>query len=124
MYIERAKAIHAVEKKLSDARENCLFQVTNYLSIAKALLRAIPAAAVQPIVEGASHDGEQDVAPVVRCSKCIFGCYYEESESWHCRSINGLYREVKENDFCSYGERRTKNVQETEKEIHEVSDPH
>lgn len=30
-----------------------------------AILDSIPAAAVQPIAEGASHDGEQDVAPVV-----------------------------------------------------------
>ena len=47
-----------------------------------------------------------DAAEVVRCKDCEF-CYYNSSnDTYKCRSMNGMYRTVKADDFCSYGERR------------------
>lgn len=45
-----------------------------------------------------------DVLPVVRCKDCK---YYETGKNYepYCNHINGL-DEAKDNDFCSYGERR------------------
>ena len=47
-----------------------------------------------------------DAAEVVRCKDCEF-CYYNSSnDTYKCGSMNGMYRTVKTDDFCSYGERR------------------
>lgn len=45
-----------------------------------------------------------DVLPVVRCKDCK---YYETGKNYepYCNHINGL-DEAKDNDFCSYGERK------------------
>lgn len=45
-----------------------------------------------------------DVAEVVRCKDCV--CY-ETGKDYtpYCNHINGL-DEAKDNDFCSYGERK------------------
>ena len=46
----------------------------------------------------------QDVVKVVRCKDCY---YYETGKDYtpYCNHINGL-DEVKDNDYCSYGERK------------------
>lgn len=50
---------------------------------------------------------DADVVPVVRCKDCEFGCFNTSNETYKCRSMNGMYRTVHAEDFCSYGERRT-----------------
>ena len=46
-----------------------------------------------------------DAVEVVRCKKCLFSKYFEESGTRKCRTQNGMYRTVEDSDFCSYGER-------------------
>lgn len=67
------------------------------------------------IMDSVEDSIEEDVAPVVRCKDCrfdiprndgTFGCYRNFMD----------YHEP--DDFCSYGERKENNVQETEREIH------
>ena len=47
-----------------------------------------------------------DAVKVVRCKECLFSRYFEESGTRKCRTMQGLYRTVDDDDFCSYGERR------------------
>jgi hypothetical protein len=47
-----------------------------------------------------------DIPNVVRCKDCQFSEYYKCSETRHCRTQNGMYRAVEDDDFCSWGERR------------------
>lgn len=46
-----------------------------------------------------------DAVEAVRCKDCVFCKLYSESGEYHCRTMEGMYRAVKPNDFCSYGER-------------------
>ena len=75
----------------------------------------IPLSAVRAAIAAAPSE---DVVEVVRCKDCEY--WQEESydtiteNRWGvCRQPLGDYRysEVYENDFCSYGERRTQNEQ-------------
>lgn len=45
----------------------------------------------------------QEYAPVVRCRECI---YMEKSKSDITVFCKGFARDMLQNDFCSYGERR------------------
>lgn len=47
-----------------------------------------------------------DAVEVVRCKDCQFSKYFIESGCRKCRSQKGLYRTVKLDDFCSWGERK------------------
>ena len=47
-----------------------------------------------------------DAVEVVRCKDCEFCVYNSSNDTYKCRSMNGMYRTVKPDDFCSYGERR------------------
>lgn len=49
-----------------------------------------------------------DVAPVVRCRECKWAKHDILLCKYTC--TRGLLIEVREDDFCSYGERRTDNV--------------
>lgn len=46
-----------------------------------------------------------DAVPVVRCRDCIFCSFNSSNGSYKCTSYNGMHRRVKEDEFCSYGER-------------------
>lgn len=48
-----------------------------------------------------------DVVEVCRCQNCIHSKYFEESGIRNCLNSKGFYRTVTDNDFCSYGERRS-----------------
>ena len=49
-----------------------------------------------------------DVVPVVRCKDCKHFCPYEgEGHKGDCAELVGLESCVYEDDYCSYGERRT-----------------
>lgn len=62
------------------------------------------------------HEGEPGKArkliedapeAVVLCKDCAF-CHYNSSNGTHkCVSMNGMFRTVKPDEFCSYGERGT-----------------
>lgn len=43
----------------------------------------------------------------VRCKLCCFSKYFEESGTRKCTTQKGLCRTVADDEFCSYGERRT-----------------
>ena len=43
----------------------------------------------------------------VRCKDCTFCVFNSSNETFKCRSMNGMYRTVVPDDFCSYGERGT-----------------
>ena len=43
---------------------------------------------------------------VVRCKDCTFCVFNSSNETFKCRSMNGMYRTVVPDDFCSYGERK------------------
>lgn len=47
-----------------------------------------------------------DAAEVVRCRDCDFCNYNSSNNTYKCRSMNGMYRTVGPDEFCSYGERR------------------
>ena len=44
---------------------------------------------------------------VVRCKDCKHRCEYKTLGVAGCQSPKGIFGYCKENDFCSYGERRT-----------------
>ena len=46
-----------------------------------------------------------DAVPVVRCQDCKYSSYDEIFENRWCNSRSGC-RKVKDNDFCSYGDRK------------------
>ena len=48
-----------------------------------------------------------DAVEVVRCKDCTFCVFNSSNETFKCRSMNGMYRTVGPDDFCSYGERGT-----------------
>ena len=48
-----------------------------------------------------------DAVEVVRCKDCAFHVFNSSNETFKCRSMNGMYRTVVPDDFCSYGERGT-----------------
>lgn len=61
---------------------------------------------VEMIKDNLAEQPTVDAVEVVRCKDCEF-CYYNSSnDTYKCRSMNGMYRTVKTDDFCSYGERR------------------
>ena len=45
-----------------------------------------------------------DAVKVVRCRDCIFCAFYESNETYHCRSMRGMYRTVEADEFCAWGE--------------------
>ena len=47
-----------------------------------------------------------DAVEVIRCKDCVFSKYFEESGTRKCRTQQGLYRTVTDEDYCSYGERK------------------
>lgn len=47
-----------------------------------------------------------DVVPVVKCEKCVFSKYIEDSGNYKCTTAKGRFGIVKPYDFCSFGERR------------------
>jgi len=51
---------------------------------------------------------QHDVVPVERCEHCK----HFDTESFHCDHVLGTKLPIgrKEDDFCSYGERRTTNA--------------
>lgn len=52
-------------------------------------------------------DGKRDAeAALVRCKECDFCHYNSSNDTYKCSSMNGMYRTVKPDDFCSYGERK------------------
>lgn len=51
---------------------------------------------------------DNDVVPVVRCKDCTHRYYNEEIEEYCCEAWgDGYDTVVREDDFCSHGERRT-----------------
>ena len=51
-----------------------------------------------------------DVVEVVRCKDCVFGIVPDQDgnlKSRFCYNRNGLDAPVRDNDYCSFGERRT-----------------
>ena len=47
-----------------------------------------------------------DAVEVVRCKDCNFCVFNSSNETFKCRSMNGMYRTVGPDNFCSYGERK------------------
>ena len=48
---------------------------------------------------------ENGVTIPVRCKDCEFCHYNSSADTYKCTSMNGMYRTVSPDDFCSYGER-------------------
>lgn len=46
-----------------------------------------------------------DTKEIVLCKDCQFCTYNSSNETLKCTSMNGMYRTVNADDFCSYGER-------------------
>ena len=90
-YIERETLIKACKKIIHD-RWN---ETTAPVSWSHAYADFIDDIEEQPVA---------DVTPVVRCKDCK---YYEIGKEFtpYCNHINGL-DEAKDNDYCSYGERK------------------
>ena len=50
---------------------------------------------------------DADVVEVVRCKDCKWAEYGKDYEPYCNHWKSGLYANIKDDDFCSYGERRT-----------------
>jgi DNA-directed RNA polymerase subunit RPC12/RpoP len=46
------------------------------------------------------------VEPLVRCKDCAYKVFDKASQEYYCNHPFGMYGEIKDNDFCSDGERR------------------
>ena len=71
----------------------------------------INAVVADPILKACMHnvlDGlpAADAVEVVRCKDCDYKVFDEESQEYYCNHAFGMYGEIKDNDFCSYGERK------------------
>lgn len=82
-YIERQKVFDSLPTVTADKKISLYGAVADFMII----VSAIPAA---------------DVAPVVRCSQCQHG-QFDDLGVMHCHKY---HCHKKENDFCSYGEKR------------------
>lgn len=47
-----------------------------------------------------------EYAEVIRCKDCTFCHYNSSNETYKCITMNGMYRTVQPNEFCSYGENK------------------
>ena len=47
-----------------------------------------------------------DAVPVVRCKDCDYKVFDKASQEYYCNHVFGMYGEIKDNDYCSYGERK------------------
>lgn len=51
-----------------------------------------------------------EAVEVVRCKDCVFCHYNSSNETYKCSTMNGMYRTVEPNEFCSYGERKDNDL--------------
>lgn len=52
----------------------------------------------------------ENMPNAVFCKDCEFCGYNSSSETYKCRCMNGMYRTVKPDDFCSYGEMKCDEI--------------
>jgi hypothetical protein len=57
------------------------------------------------VCEAEIEIGKTSGVVMVFCKDCAFSCYNSSNETYKCRAVNGMYRRVEPNEFCSYGER-------------------
>ena len=63
---------------------------------------------VKSIIKGLKLQPKIDAVPVVRCKNCKHYCsFYNECSEDHNHYTEEGFREVHDDDFCSYGERKT-----------------
>lgn len=63
--------------------------------------------AMEPgLIAEIEHCPTADAVEVARCRDCYFCHYNSSNDTYKCSSMNGMYRRVQPDDFCSYGERR------------------
>jgi hypothetical protein len=48
----------------------------------------------------------KDWMPVVRCKDCAYKVFDEASQECYCNHTFGMYGDINDIDFCSYGERK------------------
>ena len=107
----------ASEKRLIDA--NALLERMNVVTADDTCPLHIAAEIDQEIALAPTVDAVEVVhgrwipleyAPVVRCKDCKHYCsFYNECSEPHNHYTEEGFREVHDNDFCSYGERITDN---------------
>lgn len=51
-----------------------------------------------------------DVAPVVQCKDCVYAVLFKGAECLYCSNLDGLCTYVADDDYCSYGERKDKEI--------------
>ena len=56
--------------------------------------------------KGYSNGKRDAMDELVRCKDCEFCHFNSSNDTFKCSSMNGMFRTVKADDFCSYGERR------------------
>ena len=47
-----------------------------------------------------------EYAEVVRCKDCAYKVFDEASQEYYCNHTFGMYGDINDIDFCSYGERK------------------
>ena len=63
--------------------------------------------AFESIIECLKREPTVDAVEVVRCKECKHYCsFYNECSEEHNHYTEEGFREVHDNDFCSYGERK------------------
>ena len=48
-----------------------------------------------------------DAVEVVRCKDCDYRAFDDVCKEYYCNGVYGMYGAIADNDFCSYGERRS-----------------
>ena len=87
------------------ANEKRLIDSDRLIRSLKAMTSEYDAVSLHGIINSLKEWPTLDAVEVVRCKDCVFCKLYSESGEYHCRTMKGMYRAVKPNDFCSYGER-------------------
>lgn len=64
---------------------------------------------VPAIVSRINSQPAADVVEVVRCKDCVYWGGVDEFGDGFCKKPSGIDDIARENDFCSYGERREEN---------------
>lgn len=60
--------------------------------------------------ENCNHFKHRDEVVVVRCKDCVGRVWDEEFRTYYCDIAHGMYGDIEEDSFCSYGERRNDEV--------------
>ena len=94
----------ATEKRLIDASELSEQMAANF---EQCVYGGVDSAECQIALDTISEAPTVDAVEVVRCKDCDYRVFDDVCKEYYCNCVYGMYGAIADNDFCSYGERRS-----------------